>query len=609
MPRRFPLLILILLAWNYTVAQPAEFGEITPADFGTTALDDESSSVILFDYGKYSFNDFPTMERHIRVKILSKEAFTTWSKFTVDRDYLVSVTKIKAATHTLTDGKVLTEVTEKENILKPEDKESLSILPRNITVGCIIEFSYKIRYEEGLIPNWRIQYHIPVLWSEFLFDSPAELTYVIKGNIKPNIYEPKYRGRFVRWVFKNVHAFKDEPFMPHSTNFLQRIDFYNPGEDWRMLAQNYHRRYFHRHGRFHNPALKQDLREAIGDLTDKKEQLQAICTFMKRTYTWNLLYSKTSYQISDIVGKRKGDTGDLHTILFKMLELAGFEPWHVLASSRQHGIVMKSVVSEAQFNTLLTYVELDGEPFILDVTDPLLPFNAVPLALINTDALAINSTGSKWIRILPSLPMKIHQNARLEMIDDEFKGKIIVTSHGYHANILRKEGKDLDQNWDFALPLVGPNKADSTKTQNLNELKLPVINTHHVSLTHGLMETDSLAYVNPFVYLIDYKNPFGSDEKRKFHTDLLLPGELQYVLNMPVPNGYKVESMPENQTISMPDNSMSCSFRFLSDSRNVVASYQWIIRKTWFEPNEYDALRKFYDSVTAMQNATIVLSK
>ncbi|HEX8037955.1 MAG TPA: hypothetical protein VF490_02340, partial [Chryseosolibacter sp.] len=184
-----------------------EFGEVSLDDFSETPFDSTSASVILFDKATYIAGFQPAVERHIRVKINNKSALKTWGEFRLG-SFFEATTKVKAATYVIEGGEIVSHFVEKEAIIKDVKSRSERLVAlNNVREGCIVELMFRSAIRYPGVPSWFIQHEEPVLWSEYLLMSSFRSTYVIYGGVEPFIFDPKYKGRYYRWVFRNVPGF------------------------------------------------------------------------------------------------------------------------------------------------------------------------------------------------------------------------------------------------------------------------------------------------------------------------------------------------------------------------------------------------------------------
>jgi len=609
---RFIFFLIFSLAYFSIEAQQefTKFGEVTIEDFSATPYDSLASSVILFAKGKYSFDGpHPILEYHIRVKINKRAGFDQWGDFRLGNDFK-SVSKIKAATYYFEEGKIRSHFIEKNDIFNDRQSEQKIISLEKLTEGCVIELTYIYTYSDFVIPTWLIQDEVPVLWSEYQMKSPANVTSVIHGSIKPFIYDSKYNRVYNRWVFKNVDPFREEPRMPSSINYFARIEFWNYSNSWGKVNDNYLIRHGYRHERFEPQFLKKQVKKLVESVPDSLEKVKVLCHFIKKSFKWNGGSGISSKDLSTVNDNKEGDSGDLNIFLYSMLQFAGLNPNLVLLRTPHLGFVHKDLPSERQFNYVLCLVVVNGKEYFLDVTDPLLPFNVVPEYCLNADGFVVSKSGYEWKRIYPVMAEKTKINAWLSIsLNQMLKGKITIIKQGYGAFDDRHYYNEVGED-NFKKENI-PDKTwiiDSTRITNIDRTDLPIIETYYASQPGFIMEANERIYVNPYILLREKRNSW-TDENRQFPIDFGLPEEKSMVINITVPPEFKVENLPDDLDFFIPDKSISCSIKFSGNDKNVVVAFSFSMQRTWFEKNEYESLRQFNDTMISKQDEPIIFVK
>src|SRR5690348_15132321 len=122
------LLIVLTTSISFAQKSPIKFGDVPLSELKMTIYDKDSTAaaVILYDYGE-AYVSFTTVaavlnfERHVRIKILTKDGFD-WADVAVrlyhdnvDEEKLL---KFKASTFNLENGKVVETPLDKSSILK-----------------------------------------------------------------------------------------------------------------------------------------------------------------------------------------------------------------------------------------------------------------------------------------------------------------------------------------------------------------------------------------------------------------------------------------------------------------------------------------------------------
>jgi hypothetical protein len=588
---------------------PTAFGRISPEDFNNDRYPG-ATSVVLFDVASLYYDEFPYFERHIRVRINTREGFEKWGNYELGDRY-VKMKKIRAATYYLEDGVVVATELDSDNVIRDRtSNEKIFALP-NLRERCIIELSYAVTYLRSPRPEWFIQSDVPVVWSEYILGGVRPLTALIVGAISPVIFDPKYKVYQKRWVFTNVMPFVAEPRMAPAQDYYACIQFYSVDHSWDLVSKFYRDYHFVKHQTLPNKQLRRTAEELTQGMIDDLSKVKAVTAYCKKAYTWNGVKDYFSDEYSEIIERKKGSSGDLNLLLWKMLHELGYKADLVLLKTHSNGQVIKDVPSMYQFNYLVLKLKIGEVDYFLDVTDPLLPFGVLPIDCMAVDGLEIAPDSFNWIRLEPPTLDKITVNARLKIGEDLLlKGRVTVMSEGYEA-LKRRKAYQTEGEKKFTSsfsPGLTKWEIDSLKFGNQEKLDQPFQEMYFGSITNQIQETPERVYVDPFISLVSREN-IWKDENRNYPVDMLVPQEKLLVVTLTLPEGYRIESVPQSKTISMPSHSIACSFKTLQSNNILVVSYQFVMSKSRFEKHEYSELREFFNQVLAQQSEPIVLLK
>src|SRR5688500_3165195 len=95
--------LFVVVSMAVVAQETPAFGDVKLNDFSRTPLDSVYSSIVLFDKGRYVGNSYiPMIERHVRVRINHKDAFSLWADFKLGNDF-ARATKVRAATYYVED--------------------------------------------------------------------------------------------------------------------------------------------------------------------------------------------------------------------------------------------------------------------------------------------------------------------------------------------------------------------------------------------------------------------------------------------------------------------------------------------------------------------------
>jgi len=82
-----------------------------------------------------------------------------------------------------------------------------------------------------------------------------------------------------------------------------------------------------------------------------------------------------------------------------------------------------------------------------------------------------------------------------------------------------------------------------------------------------------------------------------------------YVLRMDIPAGYEVEELPKQVSVRLNGDDGSYEYGFLVDETSIQFRSRLILKRTFFQPEDYQSLRDFFAEVVKKENEFIVFRK
>ena len=201
--------------------------------------------------------------------------------------------------------------------------------------------------------------------------------------------------------------------------------------------------------------------------------------------------------------------------------------------------------------------------------------------------------------------------ASIELKDGKFTGNIISTETGLGAFDFREAVKDAGGQKEYFEKL----RNKSTEIQyndysynNLDSIYLPVEKKYQVTLQNETEPDAEIIYFNPVLIDRIIKNPFTSPT-REYPVDYGVPSSEIYQLNFIIPEGYKVEELPQSKAFGLAGKGASFIYKVVQNDKSISFSMRLNIDKTLFLPDEYKDLQEFYNIVVAKESEQIVLKK
>jgi hypothetical protein len=647
--KRAPLylfFILLLLA-HATQAQksPIKFGEVSMEELKMNdyPADSSANAVILSEFGKAyisitSVSAKLYFEKHVRIKILKSEG-TSFSNqeiaaFRQGPQSEENISNLKAASYNLVNGKVEETKMSKDAVYKEKFNRNTSLtkfsIP-NVKAGSVIEYSYTLQSDFlSNFPNWQFQHSIPTIHSEYYAIIPEffVMEKYSQGYVVPTAYENKQRTQSDyyenahHWVYKNVPAFKPEPYMTSQNDYVSKINFALayinfPGQpqreimgSWEKLAANLKESEGFGKTIRGSGFLKKTVEQIIAGKTTDLEKATAIHDYVKNTIEWDGQEDFYADNLKEVLERKKGTVGDINILLASMLDKAGLNPDMILLSTRDHGFIRKSYPMSRQLNYVVCRIAIDNAYVYLDATEKFIPINVLPERCLNGEGLIVSDRNFGWASLQTKTKSKMVLNAEIKIESAEnVTGKITKLNDGYKAHEARRLHKKLGKE-EYA-------KSVSTKlnlgveavlVEDVEAFEKPVKEVFSINSADAITDNDAVLYIDPLFGQQLKENPFKQD-KREFPVDYGSPQEELFMVKIVIPDGYTIEELPQTKMYVLPDKSgrFTYSVQTTGNVINIMSNLQ--INRALYVGDEYLHLKQFYSQVIAKQNEQIVLKK
>jgi hypothetical protein len=149
------------------------------------------------------------------------------------------------------------------------------------------------------------------------------------------------------------------------------------------------------------------------------------------------------------------------------------------------------------------------------------------------------------------------------------------------------------------------NKYSITDQENIYK---PVSDTLQTEITENSELIGDKIMFRPLLFEVMDKNRYTLEE-RKYPVNYSYPISEQYIFTYTIPEGYTVESLPPSVSLKMPDSSVSVSYTIKKADNKIKLEYSLNVNKILFLPDEYKALKDFYDQVVKKHAEQVILRK
>ena len=645
------VLLLFLLVTCFALnGQKQEFGKLTTTEkqFQVYEKDTTANAVVLFEKGDNYFEIIKgrlrlVKEYHGRIKILKKgglDEATIEIPYYHNRNSFEQVDKIRAVTH---NGEAQTFLN-KDQIFTVELNERWTekkfTFP-NAKVGSILEYTYRVVTPFTYNFNgWNFQTHIPKLYSEFNAKIPGNYVYnrTLIGPLKLSVNEASEMDNclyiqgisknlaceVLKYVMKDIPAFKEEEeFMLASSNYKSRLDFElsvlyhldGAKEEFTKSWEDVDREFRT------DPDIGRQLGKKsyyekmvpteIFNQEDPLRRAKMIYNYVQKYFNWNGEYGiYKDIDVKDAFEQRSGNIGEINITLINLLNLSGIKTNLALLSTRKNGLPKKSHPVISDFNYIIAKAEINGESYLLDASDKLIPFGMLPFRCLNYYARVMDfKSDSYWYDIVAN--KKNSKTVRLKLnIDTEnqlLTGSVEDINLGYES--VQKSKRYASMSEDAYLSELEQGNINEMSIINhelvkdaKEERKVTEIFDFELEQT---LQANTL-YIDPFVIKFFKSNPF-SLETRNYPIDFGYPRRYAYYLNMPVPAGYSIKELPVQKIVTLPENSGVLRFNCSENNGSINLNLSIAIKSPHFSARVYDLLKEFFSEINDIENNSLIV--
>jgi len=613
----FAILLLSLIQISvFAQKAPIKYGKINKADLEMKVYpsDTSAAAAILCDYGYFSANQFQFV-RTLRIKIFKKEG-TSWGNQVFP---VYSKANIRGTTYNLENGEIVESKLKPESIFRErvtDDYFRTRVAMPNVKEGSVIDMEFNYN---GLPNEWRFQEEVPVRWSELVIEPSPYVTFskIFFG------FVPLSEGTNMRWVAKDMPAFKKEPFMNSTKNYITKIEieilnisfpgFYQEfSTTWD--AVNTRLRESKNFGQAMQGCtfLNSIAKDIEKNYTTPFERLKAAHEAVKKAVKWNERESVFSSMenLSSAFNKKIGSSGDINLILITLLKKLDFVVYPIALSTRDNGFLSPVSPSLDKLNYVIAYVLLDDKKYFLDATEEFLPLGMLPERCINLQGRIIDEKKSDWVSLISE--KKERRLIQLDMKLDAgniLAGKMTTVNYDYAALDFRKKYEKFNSKEEYLKDFESNHKGLSVincDLTNLDSIYLPLKESYDVKIKNLVTTVGNLVYINPLLFEQMTSNPFKTED-RKYPVDFIYPSEKTYQFKLELPEGAQVIELPKPLSIKLEDGSAFVQYRVVSEGKIVQFTYKYVVNKAVYSELEYVNLRALFSEMVKKHAEQIVI--
>jgi hypothetical protein len=662
----FPATIVLVLFNVCLFAQnkaSVKFGKISPEDFAKKvySIDSNANAVVLADIGSSeivgNMKGWFSLQfkRYKRVHILNKNGYDEANvviQLYSNGDREEELSSIKAVTYNLEGGKVIDTRLEKGAIFKDKINKRWIVKKftfPNIKEGSIIEYEYTIQSDFLFnLQPWEFQGSTPVLWSEYNLRLPEFLGYVFltQGYRRFDVSERKGNpGHFTirdtrgtgttetvsfdasvtdfHWVMKEVPALKKESFTSTLKNHIAKIEFQfsdyrypltpqNVMGSWTQLTNDLLRADYFGNGLDNNNGWLGDvINPLVSGTKDDVEKAKKIYAYVRDNLTCTS-HSGTdlNQSLKNILKTRAGTVAEINLLLVAMLKYVNLQADPVILSTRSHGVTYSMYPILGKFNYVVCGLNIHGTTYFLDASEPRLGFGRMTPACYNGHARIINREATPLEFSADSLTERkvtsvlLVTNEKQEMIGSLQQVPGYYESYNIRERIKEKGKdeffKDVKKGYGETIELSNPH------LDSLEKFEESVTIAYDIKLNG---EREDIMYINP-MFGEGYKENYFKSAERLYPVEMPYAFDETYVFNMMVPDGYTIDELPKSIVVKLNEaGDGQFEYRISQFDNRIAMRSRVQLKRTNYQPDEYDMLREFFNLIVKKHSEQIVLKK
>jgi hypothetical protein len=656
-------LFCLIILGHISYAQNMDYGKITLSDIALkkTTIDSNANAVVIKEFGEsglrvksLEFNEgaggklYVHFDYQVKIKIFNKNGLKSGDVAIPRKLYRDGsedeVIEIVGTTYNYVNGELQRSELDKKSITDENIDKSNAVtkftLP-NLKEGSIIEYHYRMNIPYLFnFKGWDFQSDIPKLHSRYVAYIPSIYNYhaSLKGHKKLDstkaevfsdcirIFGKTYDCSRLTYMMKNVSAFVKEEHMTAAENFRSAIhyelsDYFDQitigkkilSQTWKdvdreLAAADYFG------GQMKQAALFERLLPGIlNGITDSLGKANAVYDYIRKTIKPNGFNGISGdNNVKKALREHLGSSGEINLALIAGLKAAGLDVEALILSTRSNGALTTLYPVLSEFNYVVAKVNIGENSYLLDASQPFLPFGLLPHQCMNGKGRVINlKKASYWFPVKASQRESTTYQLDAELTDDgNMKGKLTIFSNGYAALEKREQ-------------IAGAASLDAYVAQvrksmpKLDIVKYKVINID--SLDNSLQEeyeimvkaldnTSGQTFFNPFLAHSVNKNPYHLNE-RAYPVDLGSAKEVRTSVRIKLPEKFEMAEHPKDLSVVLADNGGRYIFKTSSEKDAFSFNEVLQLNKAVYPPEDYVALKEFYSRIIDLQKTNVVIKK
>src|SRR5690606_754933 len=268
--------------------------------------------------------------------------------------------------------------------------------------------------------------------------------------------------------------------------------------------------------------------------------------------------------------------------------------------------------SRTAFNYVIAAVETPEGLLLFDATEKYSTANVLPTRDINWFGRLIRKDGSSsQVDLVPQSSSKsITTLVMTPTSDGNVEGKVRLQYTGQNALAFRQSyAKVNEEAYIESLEnRLGNIAVDGYRRENDFDVTKVLTESFDFNASESVEVIGDRIYLSPLLFFTQEENPF-KQEQRLYPVDFSYPQQHKFTINIDIPDGYSVESLPEGLNVAMERNLAMFRYNIAVSGNKVQLSIISDINAAIFPAEFYAGLKDYYRQIIDKQNEKIIFKK
>ncbi|BAP30766.1 uncharacterized protein CHSO_1729 [Chryseobacterium sp. StRB126] len=629
--------VMMIKAQKHEFLNPPKFSD---ADLSKpkSLLDENAPAEILYKSVHYKVDGatgYLNKKYFYRVKVYDKDKAEDWLNLEVplyqsgaDKETLG---KFKAFTYNLEGGNVVPTKVEKSSQYKSKESKYVNVTKfafSNVKNGSVLEYQYEVTSPFlYIIPEFLIETDTPSLYTEYVLDSPLNISYNINytGVLAPkhrmieerNIYGSQYKT--YRFGYENIEGFKTEKFVRNDRNYRTKIsaelnstnfrELKLYSSSWNQIGKRLYENEDFGEELNKTRLVRDNMPAGILEMETDLEKANAIFSYVQKTFTWNKdkgIY--TDGGIRKMLDTKTGNAAEINLFLVMLLREAGIKADPLLISTVENGMINLTSPNVSNMNFILASISLGGVYHIYDATSkqsamdelPLRDWNQYGILLAKNKAEQIQMKNIKPSSTLLTVDAKINDDGSISgSYTDRDTGTFAMYVKDSYDENPEKYKKQYKENYSIDFTGIDSKVLDNGAFES----------TMKFSSSNLIDRVGKKIIINPMLFLSKTSNEFDQTESRKYPIDFGAPTTKVKKVTLEIPEGYTIEELPKNKRIVTDDKQIEYSYMIEQKGNKLEVTSTTKISSADYPKEYYPAFKQIWGVASKHENQVISLVK